>query len=77
MLPRYAGRDLKNGLTEEVTPLGFIVLSNPIRANAKETFAYFKAQGVQIKVISGDNPKQFPSKAGRQRGRKIILMPRG
>lgn len=53
---RYAGRDLKNGLTEEVTPLGFIVLSNPIRANAKETFAYFKAQGVQIKVISGDNP---------------------
>ena len=76
---RYAGRDLKNGLTEEVTPLGFIVLSNPIRANAKETFAYFKAQGVQIKVISGDNPERFRRLQSRQalRGRKIILMPRG
>lgn len=64
---RYAGRDLKNGLTEEVTPLGFIVLSNPIRANAKETFAYFKAQGVQIKVISGDNPETV-SEIAKQAG---------
>ena len=27
-----------------------------MRKNAKETFAYFKEQGVTIKVISGDNP---------------------
>ena len=32
------------------------MVSNPIRKNAKETFAFFKKQGVQIKVISGDNP---------------------
>jgi len=43
-------------LTGKVTPLALIVLSNPIRENAKETFKYFKEQGVDIKVISGDNP---------------------
>ena len=43
-------------LTEEVTPLGFIFLSNPIRKEAQETFRYFAKQGVDIKVISGDNP---------------------
>ena len=34
----------------------FIILSNPIRENAAETFKYFDEQGVEIKVISGDNP---------------------
>ena len=37
-------------------PLMFILLQNPIRANAAETFAYFVKQGVEVKVISGDNP---------------------
>ena len=36
--------------------MGMILLANPIRENAKETFAYFAEQGVKIKVISGDNP---------------------
>lgn len=43
-------------LTEKVTPLGLIFLSNPIRREAPETFRYFANQGVEIKVISGDNP---------------------
>lgn len=37
-------------------PLVFILLQNPIRENAKETFEYFRKQGVDIKVISGDSP---------------------
>lgn len=37
-------------------PLCMILLANPVRENAKETFAYFADQGVEIKVISGDNP---------------------
>lgn len=41
----------------EITPLAFLVLSNPIRENAKKTFEYFASQGVAVKVISGDNPK--------------------
>lgn len=45
------------GLPETVEPLGYVILTNPIRQNAKETFSYFKEQGVAIKVISGDNPE--------------------
>ena len=37
-------------------PLALIMLSNQIRPEAPDTFAYFAAQGVEIKVISGDNP---------------------
>ncbi len=39
-----------------VKPLGIVLLTNPIRPQAKETFSYFTQQNVAIKVISGDNP---------------------
>ena len=45
-----------SALTEAVTPLGYILLTNPIRKEAKSTFQYFAKQGVDIKVIFGDNP---------------------
>ncbi len=43
-------------ILETVTPIALITLENPIRPAAKATFEYFSGQGVQIKVISGDNP---------------------
>jgi cation-transporting ATPase E len=43
-------------LTGSVRPFALVTLANSIRANAPETFAYFRRQGVSIKVISGDNP---------------------
>ena len=43
-------------LVEPVVPYAMIVLDNPIRQEARETFDYFEKQGVEIKVISGDNP---------------------
>lgn len=43
-------------LARPVTPLGYILLANPIRDAANETFQYFAEQGVEVKVISGDNP---------------------
>ena len=43
-------------LEGEVVPVALITLSNPVRPNAKATFDYFTQQGVEIKVISGDNP---------------------
>lgn len=52
----YEGTIDGKKLTEKVTPLAYVTLSNPIRKKAKETFAYFAEQGVQVKVISGDNP---------------------
>lgn len=37
-------------------PLLFVTFSNPLRQNAARTFSYFAAQGVTVKVISGDHP---------------------
>lgn len=45
-----------NPLTGGVRLLGLIYLTNPIRKSAKETFEYFAQNGVEVKVISGDNP---------------------
>ena len=40
----------------KVRPMALALLSNRIRPEAPETFAYFAKQGVAVKVISGDNP---------------------
>ncbi len=63
----YDGVPNGGPLTGDVIPLCLILLSNPIRNDAKETFGFFKEQGVEIKVISGDNPitvSQVAAKAG-------------
>lgn len=57
LFARYDGENVENGINGSVTPLGFVALANPIRENAVKTFEYFKSQGVEIKVISGDNPR--------------------
>lgn len=54
-------------LARPVTPLGYILLANPIRDAANETFQYFAEQGVEVKVISGDNPVTV-SKVAAQAG---------
>ena len=43
-------------LTGPVRPVALVVLENPIRENAPQVFQYFRDQGVDIKVISGDSP---------------------
>lgn len=53
----YGSNAAKGIREEDVVPLALLVLSNNTRRNAKETFAYFRQQGVAIKVISGDDPK--------------------
>jgi cation-transporting ATPase E len=68
-IDRYSGRGYRvlvfaeypgtldgKALTQAAVPLGFVMLSNPIRKGAKETFSYFAENDVEIKVISGDNP---------------------
>ena len=35
--------------------VGHVVLSDEIKENTKETFKYFESQGVEVKIISGDN----------------------
>ena len=71
----YDGEAEGKELTEEVHPLAIVTLSNPIRRNARETFRYFANQGVEIKVISGDNPvtaSKVAVEAGIENGDKYI-----
>lgn len=52
----YEGILSRKPLTEPVVPMGLVMLANPIRKGAKDTFRYFAENDVDIKVISGDNP---------------------
>ena len=59
-------------VTEETVPpvrrsLCLICLTDSIRPGAQETVAYFKKEGVDLKVISGDNPLTV-SRIARQAG---------
>ena len=49
--PVFPERPLTN-----VRQLAFLVISDPIRPNAAETLSYFQREGVELKLISGDNP---------------------
>lgn len=62
-------------LSVPVKPMAYIVLANEIRPTAKETFEYFKSQGVDIMVISGDNPltaSNVAKKAGIENAEKYV-----
>lgn len=63
----YDGEIDGKPLDHAVTPLAFVLLANPIREAAKSTFEYFAEQGVEVKVISGDNPVTV-SNVARQAG---------
>ena len=43
-------------LPEVLTPCGLLLMTDIIRPEAQETLAYFDEQGVDLKVISGDDP---------------------
>jgi cation-transporting ATPase E len=40
-----------------LTPLGLVALADELRPQAKETIAAFANLGIQLKIISGDNPQ--------------------
>lgn len=52
-------------LPEGITASALLLLSDTIRPEAPSTFEYFKKQGVEIKVISGDNPTTVAAVARR------------
>lgn len=68
---------LKDGdmSTEKMKIIALIVLSDKIRSTAKATFDYFEKQGVQLKVISGDNPltvSKVAERAGLKNAEKYV-----
>lgn len=46
----------KDTLPEEREPIAIIILEDHIREDAAKTIAWFKNNGVKVKIISGDNP---------------------
>ena len=50
-----------NQLPEKLVPIALILLDDVMRSTAPKTIEYFKAQNVNVKVISGDNPQTVAS----------------
>ena len=57
LLARVDGFDEDGSIAGAPEPLGFVAIHDQIRATAAQTIAYFKEQGVDLKVISGDDPR--------------------
>ncbi len=62
-------------LPQSLKPVCLVLLSERVRKDAPETLAYFRKEGVQIKVISGDNPATvatIAAKAGVEGAERAI-----
>ena len=58
LVAKYSGDPIPGQLeSENITPLALVLLTSPVRENARETFQYFADQGVSVRVISGDDPR--------------------
>ena len=60
----YQKENLSSGPIH-LSVLGFVLIQDKIRKEAPDTLKYFKEQGVQVKIISGDNFKTVCSIAKR------------
>jgi cation-transporting P-type ATPase E len=49
--------DPDTGPPSPLRPIGLVLLAERLRADARETVAFFRAQGVELKVLSGDRPE--------------------
>ena len=56
LLCMYDGQLSDPELTSDRIPIALLLLANKVRDEALDTFAYFAKQGVEVRVISGDNP---------------------
>ena len=65
LVARYGGNLRENYDASLLTPVALVLLRSRIRKDAEKTFAFFKAQGVAVKVISGDDPRTVSAIAQR------------
>ncbi len=73
----YSGQvwEKEEELPEDIMPLYMIALADTIRKNTRQTLEYFREQGVDVKVISGDHIKtvtMIAKKAGLNRWNDAI-----
>ncbi|MGO5542446.1 HAD-IC family P-type ATPase [Blautia sp. HCP3S3_H10_1] len=65
----------ENELPENLEPVALFMLTDIIRDNAPETLEFFRSQGVDLKVISGDDPvtvSAIAKRAGLENADKYI-----
>ena len=71
------GDFIEKELPDKLEVLGFVLISDVIRKEASKTLKYFKEQGVNIKIISGDNPitvSKIAKRADVENSEKYINM---
>ena len=72
---KYHGTPDGKALTGEREPLALVLITNPVRKTAPETFKFFADEGVEVKVISGDNPitvSEVAKQAGIENAEKYV-----
>lgn len=60
-----AAHDGEARLPRGLVAAGLVVLSEEVRPDAAQTLEYFRAQGVEVKIVSGDNPDTVAAVAAR------------
>lgn len=55
----------ENTLPTDLDPVALVTMTERVRDDARETLEYFHAQGVDIRIISGDNPATVAAVARR------------
>ncbi len=56
ILLAHSEKNFDNGkLPKDLKPIGFFLLEDIIRKEAKDTIKFFEKNGVEVKIISGDN----------------------
>ncbi len=59
------GAQTDESLPSDLSPVALVMFAEKVRPDAADTLAYFAAQGVELRVISGDNPRTVAAVAGR------------
>ena len=71
----YNGKPDGKELTAECEPAALVLITNPVRKTAPATFKFFADEGVEVKVISGDNPitvSEVAKQAGIENAEKYV-----
>lgn len=63
LLAHSKGSISGNELPLSLEPKALIIMTDKLRSDAADTLKYFRAQGVKVKVISGDDPRTVSSAA--------------
>lgn len=66
-----------NALPQDIKPLYGVILEDNIRKNAKKTLKFFRQEGVDVKIISGDHAKtvsMIAKKAGLDHWERVVDM---